>query len=403
MAIDIGKQIGNLVKAVGDTVKEDVEKRSNSSSKSSSSGSTQKQVNARAAAKSALENWLVSTNVQATRASRNRRNAEDALKGGYKTDGMMYALEPWRKFDDQLSQVVAERGLPEQFLNSNYDANAWSDVERVRRELIPSNEGLLDSLRRRAATTGSDYDKNAYSTMSSKYQSGLNTYRETLAAGKDKARSYQAQVASLEKRNDEIKRLINGGAGLHPLLEAQRGERDVEALQEEYARNRAEIDRLTPEIERQLSYYYSYIPLAADYEKYSQPEDIEAPNYLDYVNSWEAVGDIFTGPDAEEEERRKYAYINNIDGFADQVKVYQDVQQIRTGGAGKYNEPYAKYDYLTDYERGIYNYLYATQGTEAADAYLSSLDASLNMRQGQGIYENASGFEKAMMLSLIHI
>ena len=158
MAIDIGKQIGNLVKAVGDTVKEDVEKRSNSSSKSSSSGSTQKQVNARAAAKSALENWLVSTNVQATRASRNRRNAEDALKGGYKTDGMMYALEPWRKFDDQLSQVVAERGLPEQFLNSNYDANAWSDVERVRRELIPSNEGLLDSLRRRAATTGSDYD-----------------------------------------------------------------------------------------------------------------------------------------------------------------------------------------------------------------------------------------------------
>ena len=353
--------------------------------------------------------WLKQQNIKALRndesASRTSR-VSSLVKTKSPLESVIWANSPMGRIQSDLNAKIERDGIPSALLTSNYDTNAWSNVERVRTELAPAAESTLNALKRRANTTRSDYDNLAYNIMSSKFQSGLKTYRDTLADGINKANKYSEQVDTLEKRNQEIINEIGGGSlsGSWQRREntlngnwSGKDRDEISALQEEYAKNKAEIDRLTPEIERQLSYYYSYIPLAADYEKYSQPEDIEAPNYLDYVNSWEAVGDVFTGPDAEEEERRKYAYINNIDGFADQVKAYQDVQQIRTGGAGKYNEPYAKYDYLTDYERGIYNYLYATQGTEAADAYLSSLDASLNMRQGQGIYENASGFEKAMM------
>lgn len=65
----------------------------------------------------------------------------------------------------------------------------------------------------------------------------------------------------------------------------------------------------------------------------------------------------------------RYDYINNIGNF----RAQSDVQQAQGRG-----QDYGKYAFMTDDEIGVYNYLYATQGKKAANAYLSDLDPELD-------------------------
>lgn len=65
----------------------------------------------------------------------------------------------------------------------------------------------------------------------------------------------------------------------------------------------------------------------------------------------------------------RYDYINNIGNF----RAQSDVQQAQGRG-----QDYGKYAFMTDDEIGVYNYLYATQGKKAANAYLSDLDPGLD-------------------------
>lgn len=65
----------------------------------------------------------------------------------------------------------------------------------------------------------------------------------------------------------------------------------------------------------------------------------------------------------------RYDYINNIGGF----RAQSDVQQAQGRG-----QDYAKYAFMTDDEVGVYNYLYATQGKKAANAFLSDLEPELD-------------------------
>lgn len=65
----------------------------------------------------------------------------------------------------------------------------------------------------------------------------------------------------------------------------------------------------------------------------------------------------------------RYDYINNIGNF----RAQSDVQQAQGRG-----QDYAKYAFMTDDEIGVYNYLYATQGKKAANAYLSDLEPELD-------------------------
>ena len=325
--------------------------------------------------------------------------AAEAVKEGFTSTGMMEKLQPWRWNNNRLNVVIEEQGLPESILKGKLDENAWRDVERVQLELEPTSEKMLSSLRRRAEATGSVYDRKAYDTMLSKIQGGMSVYKETLAAGKEKANEYRSQAEALEDRNRQIETELLSRAGMtadmQELLEKTGRLESASGLRDEYARNETQLERLRREIERAEGYYYQYIPYADDYEEYSQPENMKAPDYMEYMGSLGTIEDIFTGPDAREEDARVYSYINNIDGFADQVKSFYDRQAAYAGMEGDEQGPYAKYDYMTEYERGIYNYIHAKEGREAADEYLSSLEASLNARQGQGIYENLSGIEKA--------
>lgn len=88
---------------------------------------------------------------------------------------------------------------------------------------------------------------------------------------------------------------------------------------------------------------------------------LKASDYTELSKSGESKRKLFG--DA------RYDYINNIGNFREQ----SDVQQAQGRG-----QDYGKYAFMTDDEIGVYNYLYATQGKKAANAYLSDLEPELD-------------------------
>jgi len=55
---------------------------------------------------------------------------------------------------------------------------------------------------------------------------------------------------------------------------------------------------------------------------------------------------------------------------------------------GAENNGLAKYEFMSKDEVGTYNYLCTTQGKTAGDAYLKSLNNTLNQRVGENIAVN---------------
>ena len=88
---------------------------------------------------------------------------------------------------------------------------------------------------------------------------------------------------------------------------------------------------------------------------------LKASDYTELSKSGESKRKLFG--DA------RYDYINNIGNF----RAQSDVQQVQGRG-----QDYGKYAFMTDDEIGVYNYLYATQGKKAANAYLSDLEPELD-------------------------
>lgn len=94
------------------------------------------------------------------------------------------------------------------------------------------------------------------------------------------------------------------------------------------------------------------------------------PGYSDFAKN-SAVN-----PDSGEWDDPDYRYINNIQ---------------REGTVASENRM-AAYQYMTDEEVGIYNYLYNVSGKDAADKYLDYLEYSLNEKNQQAIYERTYDF-----------
>lgn len=88
---------------------------------------------------------------------------------------------------------------------------------------------------------------------------------------------------------------------------------------------------------------------------------LKASDYTELSKSGESKRKLFG--DA------RYDYINNIGNF----RAQSDVQQVQGRG-----QDYGKYAFMSDDEIGVYNYLYATQGKKAANAYLSDLEPGLD-------------------------
>lgn len=74
----------------------------------------------------------------------------------------------------------------------------------------------------------------------------------------------------------------------------------------------------------------------------------------------------------------KYDFVNDIDGYRNTVKFISETQ-----GAPTSYGLYSALSHITDDEKAMYNYLYATKGKEAAEEYLNYIEEGLNYRQGK--------------------
>lgn len=74
----------------------------------------------------------------------------------------------------------------------------------------------------------------------------------------------------------------------------------------------------------------------------------------------------------------KYNFVNDIDGYRNIVKFLSE-----TSGQPTSYGPYSPLSHITDEEKAMYNYLYATEGKEAAEEYLKYIEEGLNYRQGK--------------------
>lgn len=92
----------------------------------------------------------------------------------------------------------------------------------------------------------------------------------------------------------------------------------------------------------------------------------------------------------------QYEWINNIDDFRRRYEQETAMLNMMAGEAGQYGSPenpYIQkgYDKLNDQEIAIYNYYYATEGKEKAQAYLDNIQEQLNTRKARELFENMQG------------
>lgn len=120
---------------------------------------------------------------------------------------------------------------------------------------------------------------------------------------------------------------------------------------------------------------------ADDYSVLSKPTGRKSKD-LNLWKFWETSED--RGDD-------KYDFINNLDNYRDTVK-------LLSGGTSQKDMygAYTKYSYMSKEQIGIYNYLYATQGKDKAEEYLTDIEEDLNKSFGTDLYENQTAVGKAI-------
>lgn len=208
-----------------------------------------------------------------------------------------------------------------------------------------------------------DYNSlvNEYNRVREKYAVGVDQYRSILNSGMDRAEAAAKEIKKLEAENsrlqqqvDLIKAYDTSGLDMTGTY--------AEPIEAEIRRNAQRIKELRAEENQNKMQYYSSLALMDDYAELSAPGKV--------------TGD------------ERYYYINDIDNAR-----YKNEHTTDTGG-----EPIALrlYQHLTDDERKIYNYLYASKGKEAADRFLDDIGDTLRTRQGAAQYEQLGTLGKAL-------
>ncbi|MFR5888530.1 MAG: LPD23 domain-containing protein [Oscillospiraceae bacterium] len=208
-----------------------------------------------------------------------------------------------------------------------------------------------------------DYNSlvNEYNRVREKYAVGVDQYRSILNSGMDRAEAAAKEIKKLEAENsrlqqqvDLIKAYDTSGLDMTGTY--------AEPIEAEIRRNAQRIKELRAEENQNKMQYYSSLALMDDYAELSAPGKV--------------TGD------------ERYYYINDIDSAR-----YKNEHTTDPSGT-----PVAlrRYQYLTDDERKIYNYLYASQGKAAADRFLDDLSDTLSERQGAAQYEDMGTLGKAL-------
>lgn len=207
-----------------------------------------------------------------------------------------------------------------------------------------------------------DYNSvvNDINRVQDKYSAGVERYRDILSGGMERADAAAAEAKRLEDENSRLQRQANliriyEMSGTSPSSAAAPIEAQIE-------QNAQRIKELRAEESQNKMQYYSSLALMEDYA------DLSAPGKV--------TGDS------------RYDYINDIDSAR-----YRNEHTTDPSGA-----PVAlrRYQYLTEDEIKIYNYLYASQGKEAADRFLEDMGPALTERQGAAQYEELGALGKAL-------
>lgn len=224
------------------------------------------------------------------------------------------------------------------------DAAAYDELYAGYERMIADYNGVVNDINR----------------VQDKYSAGVERYRDILSGGMERADAAAAEAKRLEDENSRLQRQANlirvyEMSGTSPSSAAAPIEAQIE-------QNAQRIQELQAEESRNKMQYYSSLALMEDYA------DLSAPGKV--------TGDS------------RYDYINDIDSAR-----YRNEHTTDPSGA-----PVAlrRYQYLTEDEIKIYNYLYASQGKDAADRFLEDMGPALTERQGAAQYEELGALGKAL-------
>lgn len=224
------------------------------------------------------------------------------------------------------------------------DAAAYDELYAGYEKMIADYNGVVNDINR----------------VQDKYSAGVERYRDILSGGMERADAAAAEAKRLEDENSRLQRQANlirvyEMSGTSPSSAAAPIEAQIE-------QNAERIKKLRAEENQNKMQYYSSLALMEDYAGLSSPASV--------------TGDS------------RYEYINDIDNAR-----YRNEHTTDPSGA-----PVAlrRYQYLTEDEIKIYNYLYASQGKEAADRFLEDMGPALTERQGAAQYEKLGALGKAL-------
>ena len=207
-----------------------------------------------------------------------------------------------------------------------------------------------------------DYNSvvNDINRVQDKYSAGVERYRDILSGGMERADAAASEAKRLEDENSRLQQQAN----LIRIYEMSGTSSSSAAapIEAQIEQNAQRIKELQAEESQNKMQYYSSLALMEDYA------DLSAPGKV--------TGDS------------RYDYINDIDSAR-----YRNEHTTDPSGA-----PVAlrRYQYLTEDEIKIYNYLYASQGKDAADRFLEDMGPALTERQGAAQYEELGALGKAL-------
>lgn len=224
------------------------------------------------------------------------------------------------------------------------DAAAYDELYAGYEKMIADYNGVVNDINR----------------VQDKYSAGVERYRDILSGGMERADAAAAEAKRLEDENSRLQRQANliriyEMSGTSPSSAAAPIEAQIE-------QNAQRIKELQAEESQNKMQYYSSLALMEDYAGLSSPASVT--------------------------DDTRYEYINDIDNAR-----YRNEHTTDPSGA-----PVAlrRYQYLTEDEIKIYNYLYASQGKEAADRFLEDMGPALTERQGTAQYEKLGALGKAL-------
>lgn len=201
---------------------------------------------------------------------------------------------------------------------------------------------------------------NDFNRVQEKYNTGIERYRDILSGGMERADAAATEAKRLEDENSRLQRQAN----LIRVYEMSGTSSSSAAapIEAQIEQNAQRIKELQAEESQNKMQYYSSLALMEDYAGLSSPTSV--------------TGDS------------RYEYINDIDNAR-----YRNEHTTDPSGA-----PVAlrRYQYLTEDEIKIYNYLYASQGKDAADRFLEDMGPALTERQGAAQYEELGALGKAL-------